>query len=144
MRQLITFTVADQCFGLDITTIREIRAYTPATRLPRVPAHVVGVVNLRGAVLPVIDLAQRVGWRAAQPTPRHVIIVARHEDQLCGFLVDSVSDIVSIADDDLHVPPADDAFSVSGLVEGLFTDEDRMVMLLALNNLVDNSVAIAA
>lgn len=75
--ELITFEVAGQRFGLDIMAVREIRAWTPATPLPQVPHYVSGVVNLRGTVLPVIDLAARLGWPATDPTPRHAIIVVQ-------------------------------------------------------------------
>ena len=75
LRELITFEVEGQVFGLDIMAIREIRAWSPTTRLPRVPSYVAGVVNLRGTVLPVIDLAARLGWRATEPTPRHASVL---------------------------------------------------------------------
>jgi hypothetical protein len=67
-RELITFEVGGQVFGIDIMAIREIRAWSPTTRLPRVPHYVSGVVNLRGTVLPVIDLAARLGWESTEPT----------------------------------------------------------------------------
>ena len=69
-RQLITFHLGTQSFGLDIMAIREIRAWSPTTRLPHVPHYVAGVVNLRGTVLPVIDLAARLGWEPTSPTER--------------------------------------------------------------------------
>ena len=73
--ELITFGIANQRFGIDIMTVREIRAWSPVTRLPRVPDYVAGVVNLRGAVLPVIDLAARLGWAPTEATPRIKFIV---------------------------------------------------------------------
>ena len=66
-RQLITFQLGAQSFGLDILVIREIRAWSPTTRLPHVPSYVAGVVNLRGTVLPVVDLAARLGWERVDP-----------------------------------------------------------------------------
>jgi len=87
IRELITFEVEGQVFGLDIMAIREIRAWTPTTRLPRVPHYVAGVVNLRGTVLPVVDLAARLGWRATEPTPRHAIIVTQLGSQIGGWIV---------------------------------------------------------
>jgi purine-binding chemotaxis protein CheW len=95
--ELITFGIACQRFGIDIMAVREIRAWSPVTRLPRVPDYVAGVVNLRGAVLPVIDLAARLGWTATEATPRNPIIVIEHEGQLRGLIVHDVADIVSIA-----------------------------------------------
>ncbi|MGE4431795.1 MAG: chemotaxis protein CheW [Sphingobium sp.] len=134
-RQLITFRLGEQSFGLDIMAIREIRAWSPATRLPHVPAYVAGVVNLRGTVLPVIDLAARLGWEPANPTDRHVIIVAQVGQQLRGLIVDAVSDIVTAQADEMQPAPATGADAVVPHLEGLLAMEDRMVMVLDLPGL---------
>ena len=76
-RQLITFQLSDQVLGIDIMAIREIRAWSPATPLPNVPEYVRGVVNLRGVVLPVLDLRHRLNWGTTDTTARHVIIVVQ-------------------------------------------------------------------
>lgn len=137
-RELITFEVAGQVFGLDIMAIREIRAWSPVTRLPRVPHYVAGVINLRGTVLPVIDLAARLGWRAAEPGPRHAIIVTQHAAQIGGWLVDSVSDIVAVPTGALQPPPpgtSDDG--VVPFCDGLVAIGEQMVMILDLAALID-------
>lgn len=134
-RQLITFEVASQIFGIDIMAIREIRAWTPTTRLPHVPEYVAGVVNLRGTVLPVVDLAARLGWRAAEPTARHVIIVTRVGDQFRGLIVDAVRDIVTIEDAALQPPPTTGGDAVVRFLESLATVDERMVMVLDLPSL---------
>ncbi len=134
-RQLITFEVEGQVFGVDIMAIREIRAWTPATPLPHVPSYVAGVVNLRGTALPVIDLAARLGWRATQATARHVIIVTQVEGQFRGLIVDAVSDIVAIAADQLQPPPATTGDAVVPFLEGLAAIDERMVMVLDLPSL---------
>ena len=85
-RELITFEVEGQLFGLDVMAIREIRAWTPVTRLPGVPHYVSGVVNLRGTVLPVVDLAARLGWPTTEATPRHAIIVTQSGGQVRGLI----------------------------------------------------------
>lgn len=140
LRELITFEVEGQVFGLDIMAIREIRAWSPTTRLPRVPSYVAGVVNLRGTVLPVVDLAARLGWRATEATPRHAIIVTQQGQQVSGWIVDSVSDIVTIGDDALQPPPPTSAGdTVVPFLEGLAAIEDRMVMVLNLAALSDGA-----
>jgi purine-binding chemotaxis protein CheW len=131
-RELITFEVEGQIFGLDIMSIREIRAWTPVTRLPSVPHYVAGVVNLRGTVLPVIDLAARLGWKPTVPTPRHAIIVVNQDGQARGLIVDSVSDIVTIGPEALQSPPATTGDAMLPFLEGLAAAEDRMVMVLDL------------
>lgn len=131
-RELITFEVNGQIFGIDIMSIREIRAWTPVTPLPRVPHYVAGVVNLRGTVLPVVDLAARLGWRATEATHRHAIIVAQIDGQARGLIVDSVSDIVTIPDGALQPPPATGDDGMLQFIEGLAAIDDAMVMVLAL------------
>ena len=143
MRQLITFEVESQVFGIDIMAIREIRAWTPTTRLPHVPHYVAGVVNLRGTVLPVVDLAARLGWRATEPTARHVIIVTQIAGQFRGLIVDSVSDIVTFPVASLQPPPATGDAVVSFL-EGLVSIDERMVMVLDLPSLTDAHVTAEA
>ena len=131
-RQLITFHLGSQSVGLEIMAIREIRAWSPTTRLPHVPHYVAGVVNLRGTVLPVIDLAARLGWEPVSPTDRHVIIVAQVNGQLRGLIVDAVSDIVTAQDEDIQPAPSTSSDAVVPYLEGLVAQEDRMVMVLDL------------
>jgi len=133
IRELITFEVEGQVFGLDIMSIREIRAWSPTTRLPRVPSYVAGVVNLRGTVLPVVDLAARLGWNATEPTPRHAIIVTQMDAQIGGWIVDAVSDIVTVPEEALQPPPPSTGHdTVIPFLEGLAAIDERMVMVLNL------------
>ena len=135
LRQLITFQIGEQFLGVDIMAIREIRAWTPTTLLPHSPAFVRGVVNLRGTVLPVIDLSARLGWGLAEPTGRHVIIVVQIGAQLNGLIVDAVNDIVTIDSDQLQPPPELAADGSLRVLEGLAPVEDRMGMVLDLDTL---------
>ena len=136
--ELITFGIAGQLFGLDIMAIREIRAWTPVTKLPRVPAHVAGVVNLRGTVLPVVDLAARLGWAPTEATSRHAIIVTQLGGQVSGWIVESVSDIVTLPGDALQPAPATGSDSVVQFLEGLAAIDDHMVQVLNLAALSAN------
>ncbi|USI71716.1 chemotaxis protein CheW [Sphingomonas morindae] len=143
--QLITFQVGEQVFAIDIMAIREIRAWSPTTRLPHVPDYVAGVVNLRGTVLPVIDMAKRLGWDLGEPTARHVIIVTRVGDQLRGLIVDAVSDIVTIDPDTLQPPPNAGSAPVVPFLQGLAAIDERMVMVLDLPALTgDEDLPLAA
>lgn len=134
-RELITFEIAGQIFALDIMAIREIRAWTPVTPMPRVPHYVSGVVNLRGTVLPVIDLAARLGWQPTEATPRHAIIVCQVNGQSQGLIVDSVSDIVGLNTENLQPAPTAGHDEVVPFLEGLVAIEEKMVMVLDLNAL---------
>ncbi len=136
-RQLITFQLGDQVLGVDIMAIREIRAWSPATPLPNVPTHIRGVVNLRGVVLPVLDLRCRLGWGMTDPTARHVIIVVRVGEQMQGIIVDAVNDIVAVPADEMQPVPDMGEGEASRFLEGLATIEGRMILVLALDRLVD-------
>ncbi|MEM6909198.1 MAG: chemotaxis protein CheW [Pseudomonadota bacterium] len=136
--ELITFGVSDQLFGIDIMTIREIRAWSPVTRLPRVPRYVAGVINLRGAVLPVIDLSVRLGWAPIETTPRNPIIVTEHHGQSRGLIVHDVNDIVAIDRDSLQQPDAVAHDEISNYLEGVAPLDDEMVMVLDLAKLLAN------
>ena len=133
--QLITFQIGEQFLGVDIMAIHEIRAWSPSTLLPHVPDYVRGVINLRGNVLPVIDLAARLGWGLTERTGRHVILVVRIAEQLHGLIVDAVNDIVTVNDEAMQVPPSLSTDSASAFLKGLVAVEDRMVMVLSLDNL---------
>lgn len=136
-RQIITFRIGEQFLGVDIMAIREIRAWSPTTRLPHVPDYVRGVVNLRGSVLPVFDLSARLGWGLTDPTARHVIIVVQLGSQLQGLIVDAVNDIVTLTEGSLQPPPAIGDDSASAFLDGLASVDDRMVMVLSLAKLTE-------
>ncbi len=144
-RELITFEVAGQLFGLDIMAILEIRAWSPVTLLPQVPDYVSGVVNLRGTVVPVLDLSVRLGWEATEATSRNPIIVSDWDGQARGLIVDSVNDIVSFDADSLQKPDAIANDKVAGFIEGLAPIGDNMVMILNLAKLMnDEELSLAA
>ena len=136
-RQLITFEIGDRRLGIDIMAVREIRAWSPATPLPNVPPHVRGVVNLRGVVLPVLDLRLRLGWGTTDPSARHVIIVVRIAEQLQGIIVDAVSDIVTLLPDDIQPVPEVGEVTATAFLEGIATLDDRLIMILGLERLAD-------
>lgn len=137
--QMITFTIGEEAFAVDIMAIREIRAWTPATRLPHSPDYIVGVVNLRGTVLPVMDLASRLGWGTTEASSRHVIIVTRVREQFRGLIVDSVSDIISLEDDQVQPAPANSRADAN-FIKGIATVEDRLITILDLEALADEDM----
>src|ERR1700761_7390611 len=101
-REFIAFRLGQQEFCVDVIKVREIRGWTPATPVPHSPSAMLGVINLRGLVLPIIDLAVRIGFPPASPTQRHAIIVIEFGEQTIGFLVDAVSEIFSVADSEIQ------------------------------------------
>ena len=143
-RELISFRVGEQEFCVDIMAVREIKGWMPATTLPHAPPYVRGVINLRGAVLPIIDLAQRLGLPAAEATARHVIIVVKVGDRVFGLLVDAVSDILSITDDLVQQTPDVACDRIRNFIRGIITMEDRMISQIALDTLLPEMEQAAA
>jgi purine-binding chemotaxis protein CheW len=125
-------------------TVREIRGWTPATVLPQSPSFISGVINLRGAVLPIVDLAGRLGFPNAEPTERHVIIVAQIGNQLAGLLVDAVSDILTVNEDAIQPTPDVASDLVRSFVRGLLPMDGRMISLISLDHVLPDAVLEAA
>ena len=136
MRELISFRIGAQEFCVDIMAIREIRGWTPATALPQSPAFVKGVINLRGAVLPIVDLASRLGFESTEVNDRNVIIVADIGGQVVGLLVDAVSDILTVTDDVIQPTPDVASETAKTFVRGLIAMEGRMISLIGLEHVL--------
>ncbi len=135
MCELIAFTIGDQEFCVEVMAVREIRGWTPATPLPHSPGFVRGVINLRGVVLPVMDMSLRLGMEPTDPSQRHVIIVIKIGSQLVGLLVDSVSDILTVPVTDIQPAPDVSKEMDRDFVQGIIPIEGRMVCLIQLNAL---------
>ena len=142
--ELLTFQIADQEYSLDIMSVREIRGWTRATPLPHAPSYMKGVINLRGTVLPVMDLSQRLGLKTREQTERNVIIVVSNQDVMTGLLVDAVSDIIALTQDDLQPPPEVQNSASSNVVSALTLIDDRMIRVLDLDSIVSTSESSAA
>ncbi|WP_137156720.1 chemotaxis protein CheW [Rhizobium sp. FKL33] len=143
-RELIAFRIGDQEFTVNIMSVREIRGWTPATPMPHTPSYMRGVINLRGAVLPIIDLSARLGMKPAEPTARHVIIVAQVRDKIVGLLVDAVSDILTVTDDLIQPTPEIASDLERSFARGIIAIEGRMICLMELEALFHESESEAA
>ena len=143
-RELIAFRIGEQEFCVDIMSVREIRGWTPATPLPRAPGFMKGVINLRGAVLPIIDLGARFGLRTSEPTARHVIMVAHIGGRMVGLLVDAVSDIIQLKDEEVQATPDVANDHVKSFVKGIFALDGRMISLIELERILPEIEAEAA
>lgn len=142
--ELLTFRLGDQEYSLDIMSVREIRSWTRTTPLPHAPAYMKGVINLRGTVLPVMDLAQRLGLPAQEQTDRNVIIVVSDGKAMTGLLVDAVSDIIARSSDELQPPPEMNGDTTPNVVSALTLIEERMIRVLNLGatiELTENAAA---
>lgn len=134
--ELLSFRIGDQEYCIDIMSVREIRGWTRATPLPHAPAHVKGVINLRGTVLPVIDLGLRLGMDAIAEDERNVIVVVQVGGVHSGLLVDSVSDILGIPQEALQPPPEFGDEAMAGAIRGLTLIDGQLVRVLNLETVV--------
>lgn len=142
--ELLTFKLSDQEYSLDIMSVREIRGWTRTTPLPHAPKFMKGVINLRGTVLPVMDLAIRMGLEPREQNERNVIIVVSHASTMTGLLVDAVSDIIALSSNDLQSPPDTQSNQGSGVVSALTLIDERMIKVLNLDAIVNASESMAA
>ncbi len=142
--ELLSFRVGESEYSVEIMSVREIRGWTRATSLPHSPPYVRGVINLRGAVLPVVDLAMRLGLPAEEPTERNVIIVVDIGGRTVGLRVDAVSDILSIPQSQLQPPPEMSADRGHSFVRALTIVEGRMIRILDLPQVVPTTTDVAA
>ncbi|PVM85896.1 chemotaxis protein CheW [Caulobacter endophyticus] len=143
-RELISFRVGEQEYCVDIMAVREIRGWSPATTLPQSPGYMRGVINLRGAVLPIMDLACRLGMPVIEPTVRSVFIVVKAGDRMIGMLVDAVSDILSITDDLVQPTPDLACDAVRSFIRGIISIDGRMISEISLDRLLPEREALAA
>ena len=140
-RELISFQIGEQEFCVDITSVREIRGFTPATPVPHAPAYMRGVINLRGAVMPVIDLGSRLGMQTSEPTARHVIIVAKVGDHSVGLVVDAVCETFAVTPDQIQPLPELGGESMRSVVRGFLQIDERMISLISLDQILDEAVS---
>lgn len=136
----LTFTLADEEYGLDILKVQEIIGIMPITRVPRTPKFVRGVINLRGKVIPVVDLRTRFEVAEAEDTDRTCIVVVQvagiSGTTVMGVVVDAVSEVIDVADDDVEATPEFGAGIEADFVLGIAKVGDRVVMMLDIDRVL--------
>lgn len=130
VEQFITFTIGQEEYGIGIMTVREIKAWSETTPLPNTPEYMRGVLNLRGLIVPIFDLRCRFGMGLTQATKMHVVVIIHVDERLVGILVDAVSDIINITNDQRQDVPKMDRNIDDEYLSGLVTVAGRMVALL--------------
>lgn len=136
LKQFIAFSVGGREFGVDIMSVREIRGWSGTTPIPNSPPAVLGVVNLRGTIVPVIDLRVSFNIPQTDPTRTHVVFIVKIGDRVVGLLVDSVSDILSVRDSDIQPIREVEESSRDSAVSQIIVLEGRLVGLISLEKLV--------
>jgi purine-binding chemotaxis protein CheW len=146
-QQVLTFVLGNETYGVDILRVQEIRGWSPVTKIPHAPAHVLGVLNLRGSIVPIVDLRMRFALERAEYTSVTVIIVLSVQSSTgrrdFGAVVDGVSDVVDV--DSATVKPTPDLGSRTATehIRGLVPVSGRMVMLLDIDRLIGSDIAAA-
>jgi purine-binding chemotaxis protein CheW len=143
--QYLTFMLAGEEYGVDILRVQEIKGWDKVTRIPHTPDYVLGVINLRGAVVPILDLRRRFGLETIAFGPTTVVIVVRvmsgRDERTVGVVVDAVSEVYNVDAADTK-PPPDVCGSVDTVfVKALATIEEKMLILLDIDRLIGNSIA---
>ena len=142
--ELISFEIAGQEFCIDIRAVREIRGYTASTPLPHTPPYILGVINLRGAIMPVLDLRDRLGLGRTEASSRHVIVVVQHGERMAGLLVDAVQETFVVEESLMQPPPAVDTTAEDVFVDAILAMEGRMLSRLVVASLLPAEVRVAA
>ncbi len=133
--EYLTYRVGAEEYGIDIQKVQEIRSYEPPTRIANAPAFVKGVVNLRGVIVPIIDLRVKLGCDNAEYTEVTVVVVLNVCGRVVGAVVDSVSDVIDL--DSGHIqPPPELSASDSGFITGIASLEDRMLILVDIESML--------
>lgn len=139
--ELISFAIGDDHYGVDIMAVREIKNWSGVSALTGQPDYVRGVLNLRGVVVPIIDLRCRFGQGLTDATPTHIVIIVSIRDQLVGLLADRVLDIVPFETARIQPVPHVSSGSSIGLLSGLLPADSGMIALIDLLHLLELPVS---
>ena len=134
--QLVTFRIGEEEFGVDILAVQEIIRLVPITPVPRAPVDIAGVINLRGKVIPVVNMRSRFILPARDASPQTRIVVMESEEKIVGFLVDAVSEVLRIPVTTVEDPPPVVAGIGSEYIRGVGKLAERLLILLDLDRLM--------
>jgi purine-binding chemotaxis protein CheW len=134
--EFLSVRLGSQEYAIDIRSIREIRGWIASTHLPYAPDFIKGMINLRGSVLVVVDLARRLGLPAAEPNPAAVVVVVEYGDRAAGLLVDAVCDIITVTEEMRQHTPETGSEMPKSFVEGLVMMESRIISILSVPSVI--------
>jgi len=143
--QFLTFMLAGEEYGVDILKVQELRGWENVTPIPNTPSYVRGVINLRGIVIPIVDLRDRFGLEVVQPGPTTVVIILKLEskagkERVMGIVTDAVSEVYTLGQSELRPPPDMEGSATIDFVKDLATIDDKMVILLDIGRLVHEGI----
>ena len=138
LSQLISFIVGDEEYGLDILRVKEVIRLREITRLPRAPSFVKGIINLRGDVIPIIDLRDRFGLERQEYTSMTRVIVVDVDNKLVGMVVDAASQVVRVPADQIEPPPPIVGGLSAEYIKGVGKLEERLIILLNIDRILSS------
>ncbi len=146
LQQFISFSIGEEEYGLDLLRVKEVIRKRPITWLPKAPSFVKGIVNLRGDVIPIIDLRARFGLGSCEDTAQTRVIVVEIGGRLTGLVVDSASQVVRISEDQIDPPPPMSGGLEQDLITGVGKLDDQLVILLNTDSIltVDEKTALSS
>ena len=136
--EFLTFRLGAEEYGIDILRVQEIRSYEPPTRIANAPAFIKGVVNLRGVIVPIVDLRLKLGCDAADYNAFTVVIVLNVKGRVVGAVVDSVSDVLELTSEQVKPAPEMSASIDAGFITGIGSVADRMLVLMDIEALMSS------
>ncbi|HUO32688.1 MAG TPA: chemotaxis protein CheW [Bryobacteraceae bacterium] len=141
--QFLTFVLGEEQYGIEILKVQEIKGYSAITPIPNTPAYIKGVINLRGTVVPVVDLRAKFSLAATEYNKFTVIIVVTVGEKVIGMLVDAVSDVMDIAASEMRTAPDLGVRVDTRFISGMATVGERMTVLLDIDRLLSADEAAA-
>lgn len=146
-QQVLTFVLGGETYGVDILQVQEIRVWSPVTQVPHAPRHVLGVMNLRGSIVPILDLRKHFGLKQVEFSATTVTIVlsvhTRGDRRAVGVVVDSVSEVVNVDPAELRPAPDLGSSAATEYIRGILPASDQMIMLLDFDRLITSSMSSA-
>lgn len=142
--QYLSFRLGEENYGIDIMKVQEIRSYEQPTRMPSAAGFLLGVVNLRGVVVPILDLRVRLHCADSAFTPSTVVIVIDLGTRVVGVVVDAVSDVVTLEPGMVHAAPGLSGAPDAGCINGLAQVGERMLILLDIDALLGDTPPVPA
>jgi len=139
--QFVSFAIGEDQYGVDIMSVREIRGWAEITHLPKQPDYVRGVLNLRGAIVPIIDLRCRFGQGLTETSPLHIVIIVQIGGRQIGLIGDRVLDIVSVEASQIQPVPRTAQGASADFLAGLVTIDNTMIALISLGELIPTPAA---
>lgn len=134
-QQYVTFSIDDEEFGIEILKVQEIIGYTKPTHVPNAPDFVRGVINLRGIIIPVIDLRKKFAMHLVEYDKFTVIVVVEVSSKIMGIIVDAVSDVLSLSEKDIQEAPDFSKFK-SEFLKGMGKVDEKLVVILDIDKLL--------